>query len=202
MKRVCASYDGVWSDIYTTINTGMDIGKNRVWQRVGLKPKHQRELCQKEMVNGFRDRLQQYGGYRGEFGGGGQGSDRGRRNQSMISLQGRDLRVLQRIADEFGAKMAKVPGVIDLESSLKEPRPTLSLHVDRERAADLGLSVGQIAAGLRPLLAGEAVTTWQAEDGENYDVRVQLAASGREERRRRHRPTAGLRPAQPGHRAA
>ena len=178
VARALREYPGV-VDIYTTINSGMDIGKNRVSLRVVLTPKGERKLSQKQLVAAFRTRL---GGIAGiEVTSVAAAREAlGSMKPVMISLQGSDLRVLQRIADEFGAKMAKVPGVIDMESSLKEPRPTLSLQVDRERAADLGLSVGQIAAGLRPLLAGEAVTSWQAADGENYDVRVQLPASGRE----------------------
>ncbi|HEX4870662.1 MAG TPA: efflux RND transporter permease subunit [Moraxellaceae bacterium] len=178
VARVIRDFPGV-VDIYTTVNAGMDIGKNRVSLRVLLKPRHERKLSQKEMVTALRTRLQDVAGIEVTSVAAAKEAI-GSMKPVMISVQGRDLRVLQNIADEFGAKMAKVPGVIDLESSLKEPRPTLSLQVDRERAADLGLSVGQVAAGLRPLLAGEAVTSWQAEDGENYDVRVQLPASGRE----------------------
>ncbi|MCC2638853.1 MAG: Cation/multidrug efflux pump [Moraxellaceae bacterium] len=178
VARAIREFPGV-VDLYTTINTGMDIGKNRVSLRVLLKPRHERKLTQKQMVAAIRDRLEDVAGVEVTSVAAAREAI-GSLKPVMISLQGSDLRVLQRIADEFGGKMAKIPGVIDLESSLKEPRPTISIQVDRERAADLGLSVGQIAAGLRPLLAGEAVTSWQAEDGENYDVRVQLPASGRE----------------------
>ncbi|MDF2446117.1 MAG: nodulation protein precursor [Moraxellaceae bacterium] len=166
-------------DIYTTVNTGMDIGKHRVSQRVLLKPKAERKASQKEMVQAFRKRLMEVAGIEVTSVSAAKESIGGMK-PILISLQGSDLNQLQRIADEFGGKMATIPGLIDMESSLKEARPTLSLQVDRARAADLGLSVGQIAASLRPLLAGEAVTSWQSADGENYDVRVQLPESGRE----------------------
>lgn len=171
-------FEGV-KDIYTTMNSGLDIGKHRVSLRILLKPKHERKLSQKELVNALRSRLQDVAGIEITSVAAAKESIGGLK-PIMISLQGTDLRGLQSIADKFAPKMAEIPGVIDMESSLKEARPTLSIQVDRARAADLGLSVGQIAAGLRPLLAGEAVTSWQAEDGENYDVRVQLPASGRE----------------------
>jgi HAE1 family hydrophobic/amphiphilic exporter-1 len=166
-------------DIYTTINSGMDIGKQRVALRVLLKPKQQRELSQQELVQALRQRLQGVAGIEVTSVAGAKETIGGMK-PILISLQGSSLAELQRLAGEFGGKMAQIPGVIDLESSLQEARPTLSLQVDRARAADLGLSIGQIAAGLRPLLAGEAATTWQAEDGESYDVRVQLPAGNRE----------------------
>jgi HAE1 family hydrophobic/amphiphilic exporter-1 len=40
----------------------------------------------------------------------------------------------------------------------------------------------RLANALRPLLAGEAVTTWQDSQGENYDVRVRLPDSERRDK--------------------
>ena len=164
--------------VYSTVNTGMDIGKHRVAQRVLLTPKHARARSQQQLIADIRERLQDVAGIevtsvaaaREAIGG---------MKPIQISLQGSDLAVLQEIADRFGAQMREVPGLIDLESSLREPRPMLAIEVDRARAADLGLSVAQIAAGLRPLLAGEAVGSWQSPDGESHDVRVQLPAGER-----------------------
>ncbi|MFX4941284.1 efflux RND transporter permease subunit, partial [Acinetobacter baumannii] len=69
--------------------------------------------------------------------------------------------------------------VVDLESSLKAPKPTLSIQINRVLASDLGLSVNQIASALRPLIAGENVTTWEDERGETYDVNLRLAEANR-----------------------
>ena len=70
--------------------------------------------------------------------------------------------------------------MVDLESSLKAARPAYAIKVDREKAADMGVSISQIGTALRPLLAGDAVTTWQDAQGENYDVRVQLSQTDRQ----------------------
>ena len=76
--------------------------------------------------------------------------------------------------------MAQVDGVVDLESSLKAPKPTLSIRLDRDAASDAGLSVGQIGQALRPLIAGTDVTSWQAANGESYDVQVRLPENARQ----------------------
>lgn len=175
---IVRSYPGVL-DVYATLNAGMDIGKHRVSLRVLLKPRGERSVSQAELVRTLRDRLQEVAGIDVTSVAAARESI-GSLKPIQVSLQGRDLRELQRLAGEFEDRVANVPGLIDLESSLKDARPTLALQVDRERAADLGLSIGQIGSALRPLLAGEAVTTWQAADGENYDVRVQLPAGLRE----------------------
>ncbi len=175
---IVRGYPGV-VDVYATLNAGMDIGKHRVSLRVLLKPRGERAMSQSDLVRALRDRLQEVAGIEVTSVAAARESI-GSLKPIQVSLQGRDLRELQRLAGEFEERVADVPGLIDLESSLKDARPTLAMQVDRERAADLGLSIGQIGSALRPLLAGEAVTTWQAADGENYDVRVQLPAGLRE----------------------
>ncbi|WP_144576870.1 efflux RND transporter permease subunit, partial [Siminovitchia fortis] len=97
----------------------------------------------------------------------------------QISIKGPDLDELQRISDRFMAEMKKINGVVDLETSLKEPKPTLSVSINRVLASDLGLSVNQIANVVRPLIAGDNVTTWEDERGENYDVNLRLSENAR-----------------------
>jgi acetyl-CoA acetyltransferase len=49
----------------------------------------------------------------------------------------------------------------------------------RELASDLGIGVGQVAATLRPLLAGQAVGNWRGPDDQYYDVQVRLSRADR-----------------------
>ena len=99
----------------------------------------------------------------------------------MLSVQGSDLKELQRISKEISDGMHKIDGLVDIESSLKDNKSTVAVQLNREAASDAGLSVASIGQALRPLLAGEAVTTWQDSQGENYDVRVRLPDSDRRE---------------------
>src|SRR5690606_13529946 len=59
------------------------------------------------------------------------------------------------------------------------PKPTLDVQINRVLASDLGLSVNQIANVVRPLIAGDDVTTWQDEKGETYDVNLRLTEDQR-----------------------
>ena len=54
-----------------------------------------------------------------------------------------------------GRDARRCRGLVDLDSSSKPSKPTVSVDVNRELASDLGVGVAQIAAPLRPLLAGE-----------------------------------------------
>lgn len=159
---------------YGVVNSGVDSGKNRAGLGVTLKPKQERSSDLNTLNNEFRDRLQSVAGIRVTSVAAAQDSVSGGQKPIMISIKGSDLNELQKISDRFIAEMEKIKGVVDLESSLKEPKPTLGVHINRVLASDLGLSVSQIANAIRPLIAGDNVTTWEDRDGETYDVNIRL----------------------------
>ena len=78
------------------------------------------------------------------------------------------------------ARVAKVPGIADLETSDKAANPALSIRLNNDAAADLGITVQQVGDTLRPLLAGDTVSYWLAPDGQNYEVNVQLPKDRRQ----------------------
>ncbi|HFG6899062.1 TPA: efflux RND transporter permease subunit [Acinetobacter baumannii] len=159
---------------YGVVNSEVDSGKNHAGLGVTLKPKQERSADLTTLNNEFRDRLQSVAGIRVTSVAAAQDSVSGGQKPIMISIKGSDLSELQKISDRFMAKMEKIDGVVDLESSLKEPKPTLGVHINRVLASDLGLSVSQIANAIRPLIAGDNVTTWEDRDGETYDVNIRL----------------------------
>jgi len=96
-----------------------------------------------------------------------------------FNLLGPDSDTLSRIAKAFADKAAKVPGIADLETSDKAANPALSIRLNNDAAADLGINVQQVGATIRPLLAGDTVSYWLAPDGQNYEVNVQLGKDNR-----------------------
>lgn len=159
---------------YGVVNSEVDSGKNHAGLGVTLKPKQERSADLTTLNNEFRDRLQSVAGIRVTSVAAAQDSVSGGQKPIMISIKGSDLSELQKISDRFMGEMEKIDGVVDLESSLKEPKPTLGVHINRVLASDLGLSVSQIANAIRPLIAGDNVTTWEDRDGETYDVNIRL----------------------------
>ena len=104
----------------------------------------------------------------------------GGNKQIEFSLRGPDVRELERLAEQIRNQIKDINGLVDLDSSAKPNKPTLSVSVHREAASDLGLSVGQIAGALRQLLAGQTVGTWRAPDDQTYDVNVRLSPQARD----------------------
>jgi HAE1 family hydrophobic/amphiphilic exporter-1 len=103
----------------------------------------------------------------------------GGNKQVEFSLQGGDLRELERLTVQVMDKIRTIPGLVDLDSSVKPNKPTIEVKVQREAANDLGLSLGSVANQLRILVAGSTVTNWRAADDQTYDVNVRLAPNAR-----------------------
>ncbi len=104
----------------------------------------------------------------------------GGNKQVEFSLQGSDLRELERLTTQALDQLRTIPGLVDLDSSVKPNKPTVEVNVQREAANDLGLSLGSVASQLRILVAGQTVTNWRAADDQTYDVNVRLAPNARD----------------------
>jgi multidrug efflux pump subunit AcrB len=97
-----------------------------------------------------------------------------------IAILGNDEAALDRAAHELMDRMRRVKGVVDIEYSQEGGNPATIVKINNEMANDLGLSVAQVGAALRPFVGGEQTSRWLAPDGQNYDVNVQLPRSGRQ----------------------
>ena len=89
----------------------------------------------------------------------------------QFTVRGPDLKKLEAATDHILEKLRKVPGAVDVDSSLVTGKPEIGVYIDRPRAADLGVSVADTAAALRLLVDGDKVSAYE-EKGEQYDVRV------------------------------
>ncbi|HEY0546937.1 MAG TPA: efflux RND transporter permease subunit [Pyrinomonadaceae bacterium] len=96
----------------------------------------------------------------------------GNRNSDIqFVIGGPDLQKLTKYSDELLAKMKTIPDVVDADSTLITGKPELRVVIDRARAADLGVRVGDIAQALNTLVAGQQVSTFNAGT-DQYEVRV------------------------------
>jgi multidrug efflux pump len=85
---------------------------------------------------------------------------------------------LSRVVRTFQDALAKNPSFIQVDTDLRLNKPEIRLDVDRERAADMGVSVDAIARTVETLLGGRSVTRFK-RDGEQYDVVVQTESAQR-----------------------
>lgn len=160
-----------------TINTGTAQGKIYASVYVRLVDRKERTRSVDEMASVLRERLRQVPGITVTHAG--LVDPVGGNKQIEFSLQGPDLRELERLTAVVMERIRTVPGLVDLDSSVKPDKPTIAVEVRRDAASDLGLSVAQIAASLRTLVAGQTVGNWRAPDDQTYDVNVRLGPGDR-----------------------
>ncbi|MEK6284919.1 MAG: efflux RND transporter permease subunit [Acidobacteriota bacterium] len=96
----------------------------------------------------------------------------GRANADVsFMLLGPNLEQLDQYSQSLLNKLKHFPGVVDADTSLIVGKPELRAAIDRQKAAELGVSISDIASSLRLLVGGDQVSTYN-ENGEQYEVHV------------------------------
>ncbi len=154
----------------TMTTVGSTEGRNYGRVNLRLKERSQRKRSQKDIEAAIRKQLKPIPGIELAF-----GFDR----PVWVNLLGPDPEQLTILINEFAQKVAKIQGIADLETSEKAAAPALSIRLNNDAAADVGITVQQVGSTIRPLLAGDTVSYWLGPDGQNYEVNVQLPRDSR-----------------------
>ena len=91
-----------------------------------------------------------------------------------MSIRGEDLNELKRYGALLKEEMYRIPGIVDIEVSREQDTPEFRLKVDREKTVNSGAMTSNIVRTVGALVGGQAVTTYEDEDGDAVDVRVRL----------------------------
>jgi len=149
---------------------------NRGIMMTSLVPKNERKKSQMDLKKEIRQKLRQFPGLKvsaEDFSmiGGGQ-----RQVPIQYSVRGPDLSAVQGYAKEIAGNFSKIPGVVDVDTSLEMGKPELKVYIDRDKAADLEVDVATVAEAINLLMSGETdVTKYKDETrGKRYDVRIRL----------------------------
>ena len=141
---------------------------------VTLKPFGERTITTQEMLNDLNKQWEEIPDVRvnaflsgGNRGGGGGGS-----NPIQIVIGGPNYEELARWRDIILARASENPGILRLDSDLRETQPQVLVRVDQDRAASLGVTARSIGSTLQTLMSERQVTTYVV-DGEEYDVVLQ-----------------------------
>ncbi len=95
-----------------------------------------------------------------------------------VVLYGDDLGGLRDYSLELARALERVPGLVDIRSSLEAGNPELQVIFDRERLAALGLDLGTLSETLRNRVQGVVPTRFK-EDDRQIDIRVRNAEPDR-----------------------
>lgn len=92
-----------------------------------------------------------------------------RQTDINFNVRGPDLEKLNEYTAKMVEKMRATPGFTDVDTTVSNRKPELRVVIDRNKAADLGVKVADIASALRTLVGGEQVTKYK-EGADQYDV--------------------------------
>jgi len=96
----------------------------------------------------------------------------------QLELRGYDLDLADQLAQEIKRVMERVPEIEDVRVSRREGRPEQNLIIDREKIADLGLSVSQVAQVIQTNVGGSQAGVYR-EGGEEFPIVVRLQPEDR-----------------------
>jgi multidrug efflux pump len=142
---------------------------------VTLKPWGERKIDTQDMLDDLNKQWEEIPAVRvnaflnsGNRGGGGGGGG----SPVQIVLGGPNYEELARWRDIVIARASENPGLLRLDSDLRETQPQVLVRVDTDRAASLGVTARSIGSTLQTLMSERQVTTYVV-DGEEYDVVLQ-----------------------------
>ena len=169
------------TSIYYALGTGTTEEINKAVLFNTLKPKAERKKNQEQIKKEVRRELAAIIGLKFSVEdvaliGGGQ-----RMVPIQYSIRGRNLKELEAYSREVTNQFSRLPGIVDVDTSLESGKPENRILIDRNKAADLGVDIGSVAEVINILIGGEVdVTKFKDETrGRRYDVRARLWAEGR-----------------------
>jgi HAE1 family hydrophobic/amphiphilic exporter-1 len=164
-------------NVFLQVGGGIDEAVNKVSLTVNLVPRSARRFSQEDAKNWIREHLKASGGGNLTVADPSMGFG-GRTQPIQFSLRSDDWPALLKAVDAIHAKMKDNKGFVDVDHTYRGGKPLLSVRLDRERAAAVGLPAAVAGQTLRAFLGGDKFTSYR-EKGDQFDVRLRLPESVR-----------------------
>jgi len=154
------------------VDTGIGTDGTRNMANLNLKlvPRNERSRSQQQLEQAIRKRVASIPGVDLKV---------GWNTPIYVALLGNNDAEMNRVISDLKGKVQQIRGVTDVEISVKEGTPALSVRLKPELAAEYGITHAQLGTTLRAMVGGENSGYWLAPDGQNYEVITQLPQANR-----------------------
>ncbi|MBY6032585.1 efflux RND transporter permease subunit [Marinobacter daepoensis] len=139
---------------------------------MGLMPWEQRDIKQQQVTTQIRDKLSDISGVRIHAINPPGLGQRGFSQPVEFVIAGPDYESVQAWSEEIAERAKENPNLLNVDTDFELTRPELRVRIDRDRAADLDITVEDVGQTLQTMLASRQVTTY-LDRGREYDVIVQ-----------------------------
>jgi HAE1 family hydrophobic/amphiphilic exporter-1 len=176
IEKILAQRPEVYS-FFTAVGLGElgQVNSGRMFVR--LKERDERELSQSEIMRDLRRELGRIPGLQVFVAPISVIS--GQRSEPLqFAIQGPDLLKIDELSNEMVARLGQLEGIAKLDKDLKLDLPEVRLIIDRERAAQLGISAQDVALTLNAMTGGLDIAEFK-DQSERYDIRLQTEPSKR-----------------------
>jgi multidrug efflux pump subunit AcrB len=146
--------------------------RNLAWLNIVLKPRKERSRSQKQVEDAIREAIAHIPGTDAAL---------GFERPIYVALLGSDPDVLAQLSKDFAEKVKKIPGAVDVESSVKDGLPAYAVRLKDSAVRELGLTAPQLASSLRAYVNGEVATYWTTPDGTQVEVVLRLNQAQRQQ---------------------
>ena len=156
-----------------------DVNKSRIY--VNMKERKDRNIVQIDSMKQVRDSLSGRPDIKASVEmiamvGGGM-----RSVPIQLMVQGRNLDDLNIRTLAIKNEFAKLPGIVDADTSIETGKPEVRISIDRDKAANLGISAASIGGTVNTMIGGEIIGKYKDEkEGERYDITARLIPSERD----------------------
>ncbi len=160
--------------LLTTVGADLQKRVDRGSILVQLVDAEERQFTQQQLMNLSRDKLRRFKDLTigvqlpALIQGGGVDRD------FMYFVQGPDLNQLERYTAELVKKLKSSSDAVDVETTYEPGKPELRVQINRDKAADLNVSVNSIATALRTLVGGDEQATTFRDGDDRYDVMLRV----------------------------
>ena len=158
--------------VFTTIGSGNMKRVNEAVIYVKMTDKDKRSLSQMAAMAEVRGSLVNLGGTKVSIEPVPAISSGARKNCTMqVDISGSDLEVLDGIVQKVVGELKKRKGYVDIDTSYEKDSPELSVRINRDAAAALGVTPAAVAETIRAMVGGVTIGTF-TDEGERYDINV------------------------------
>ncbi|MGQ3054438.1 MAG: efflux RND transporter permease subunit [Roseateles sp.] len=159
------------STVVGSTGEGMATGRNQASLNITLTDRKERKRTQKNVEDAIRADIAKIPGIEVSV-----GFDR----PIWITILGSDPEVLTQAAKDLVEKIKKIPGAVDVDTTVKPGLPAFAVRLKDSAIRELGLTAPQIASSLRAYVNGEIATYWTTPDGNQVEVLLRLPREQRE----------------------
>lgn len=96
----------------------------------------------------------------------------------QVELRGHNLTIAQDLAQQIRQRMQALPGIVGTDVSQRGGRPEQTVHFDRRRMAELGITVNQVSQAIQTSVSGTRAGVFR-EGGDEFDIVVRLRPEDR-----------------------